>query len=118
MKKTNERRLQKAAKRYKSLAEKDPIGFRNHWNRMLVQPYLEEIRHRAKPQRRTAKLPEIFEVYRRADRLLVTAGEAVEALVGSETRNLLAAECAKAVGAVYDRRLYRLVKKRLFLGTP
>ena len=110
--------------------------FCREWQQFIVQPYIEEIQKRAdqlrlaervKNQRRTPAQIEslakscgnlgIFDVYRRADRLLIAAGGKVEKLVGNETRELLADQCANAVADVYDRRLYRLVKKHFYNRT-
>lgn len=133
MKTTGERRLSKTARRYAVLAQKDKKRCRDQWRKFILQPYLDEIQKRAdrlrlegrrKNQRRTPAQIEllakscgnlgIFDVYRRADRLLIAAGDTVERLVGDETRKLLVDECAKAVAGVYDKRLYQLVKKHFY----
>ena len=129
MGKTSERRLKKVAENYTNLlAEGDIEGFRRAWEER-VQGWLREIQRRVKlhrPLEETVSLnkvrrvsrrnvkTEIFEILDSANHLLLACGDAVEEMVGRETRAIITSECAKAVASVYDRRLYQPVTRGLY----
>lgn len=123
------RNLRKLARRYSELARTNDVRFRHEWNN-LVRGWLYEIHNRVRclcegeqisawvhsteeslfVEQKAERLG-IFDLYYRADNLLVMCGEEVEHLVGAETRAVLSAECSKAVSIIYgNKRLYKLRK--------
>jgi hypothetical protein len=131
MSKTN-RRLRKIARGYADLVAKgDLAGFHRAWDQRM-RGWLYDIDRRRMNSHYQSTVPQgeqqdkatmdsqyrarIFEVLDASNHLLAACGEAVERLVGEETRATLKSECANAVASIYDRRLYRplsgLVYKR------
>lgn len=132
MGKSSERRFKKEAKRLTELVEKDTSSFLKVWNCRIDRWLWEmcdiarqiQIKENTKETNQTAsdkklskkkmEVQTISGIWKRADNLIRACGEKVEALIGSQTRNLLDAECARLIAQVYDPQLYRIIAYRQY----
>lgn len=107
-----QRREKKRANQLTLLAISQPSSFQNEWKKML-EDWSSEILMRAREYKGDynhgkTNLP-IFDVLKKAERILGYFGEDAKRLVGQYTRERLRHECSEAVAGVMDRRLYWLV---------
>jgi hypothetical protein len=119
----SQRRFNNKVRELRSLLSESEAKFKIAWAKQ-VDGWLSEIRHRAWEWRKginnTSEASEkdfvrtkhslIFGVVDLADRLLADCGKQAELLVGAETREVLRAECSKAVANICDKRLYSVVQ--------
>lgn len=131
MSKTSERRFRKLARGYADLVATGNVDkFRLAWEQRMrgwlyeIEQRMRQHQERAEPDVITTDEtrrgmehnpnPRIFDIFDSANRLLKACGEAVEQLVGDETRAVLSSECANAVACIYDKRLYQPLRKQLY----
>ena len=112
MGKATQRRERKRAKQLSLLASTQPAIFLKEWKQMM-HAWSTEIQLRAREYKgdfRYGKtgLP-VFEILKKAERILGYCGQDAVRLVGRYTREQLLHECSQAVAGVMDRRLYWLV---------
>lgn len=109
MSKATRKRMRRRQQYLARLAENDPEKFRRQWAKRL-ESWSNLARRQANllvDLRRRPVAP-CFQIARRAIEELAACGEAALALEGECTRAAMGSECAKAVAAVVDPRLYRL----------
>jgi hypothetical protein len=112
-----QRRENKIANDLRQLAISNPARFQSEWETMLHYWTLEAIRRGKKLQQDPApeqtnvpQLP-VFDILKKAERLLALCGPEGERLVGTKTRDLLSHDCGKAVALAVDPNMYRLSVK-------
>lgn len=124
MGRASERKLRKEARRLVQLVETDIGSFITAWN-VRIDGWLREMRVVAarggsedssisedaatSRTRNSSEIETISGVCRRADKLIRACGASIETLVGTQTRDLLDAECARLIADVYEPRLYRVL---------
>lgn len=110
MSKATQRREEKLAKELRALAVSNPTHLKFTWKKLLEGWSLEAIRRgRLLQQDNLESYPlPVFDVLRKAERLLALCGPAVERLVGNKTRELLSHDCSKAFALAAEPHLYWL----------
>lgn len=109
-KNATQRREEKLAKELRALAVSNPTHLKFTWKNLLEGWSLEAIRRGRVLQQDSLEshsLP-VFDVLRKAERLLALCGPEVERLVGNKTRELLTHDCSKAFALAVEPHLYWL----------
>lgn len=109
-KNATQRREEKLAKELRALAVSNPTHLKSTWKNLLEGWSLEAIRRGRLLQQDSQKIHHlpVFDVLRKAERLLTLCGQEVEKLVGSKTRELLTHDCGKAFAIAAEPHLYWL----------
>lgn len=116
--KSGKKRFKKKVKELKMLLATNEKIFLNVW-RKQINGFLSEIQYRANLWRDGEEIPFdgdnlgfiekkrllIFDVLKLAETLLANCGMRAEQLVGAETRQVLEAECVRAISRVCDPHL-------------
>ena len=111
------RRERKLAKELAPLAISNPSLFKSKWERMLCLWTLEAARrgcllHGGRRDDRKASSENtellVFDVLKKAERLLDLCGPEAVLLVGARTRELLSNDCAKAIALAVDTNMYQM----------
>ena len=110
MGRATQRRERRLAQDLKALAERNPSHFNRIWN-LYVVGWCEEIAARtrslnSKHRKDTRGIAVLFDVSKKAERLLAMMGPTAERQVGTHTREILNHECCKAVEALTGTHLY------------
>lgn len=111
------RRERKLAYELRSLAISNPSLFKSKWESMLRLWTLEAMRRGrilkkglSNGQRATTEDVKllVFDVLKKAERLLAMCGPEAMQLMGARTRELLSNDCAKAIALAVDSNMYQL----------
>jgi hypothetical protein len=120
-KSATQRREEKLAKELLDLAISNPARFKHEWETMLCFWSMEAIRRgrilQKEPVSENSSCPQlpVFDILKKAERLLAMCGSEAEQLVGAKTRELLNHDCGKSFSKAVDQRMYQLTVK---LGQP
>lgn len=109
-KNATQRREEKLAKELRALAMSSPTHLKCTWEKLLEGWSLEAIRRgRLLQQDNLESYPlPVFDILRKAERLLALCGPKVDLLVGAKTRELLSHDCSKAFALAVEPHLYWL----------
>lgn len=105
-----ERRESRFAQKMRSLAASNPEHFKVEWRRMLEQWSMEAIRRGQllRQGHADARHLPVFDVLKKAQRVLALCGSEADCLVGPMTRELLSHDCSMAFAHGVEPGMYRL----------
>lgn len=110
MSNATQRRERKLAQELRNLATSNPERFKQEWKLMLDRWSTEAVR-RGQMQRNghsATRLLPVFDVLKKAQRVLTLCGPDAERLVGAMTSELLSHDCSKAFAHGVEPGMYRL----------
>ena len=118
MGKASDRRRRHRQAYLQNLAETDPAQFSLEWSKR-VESWAGEIERNAGrlADTKCGRMPGVFKTVDYALEELSAIGGAAQALEGDATREVLDAECCKAISRTVDTRMYRLSNIRQNLKT-
>ena len=123
MGKATQRRERRFANELQRLSACNPQRFTEIWQHNLTG-WCAEVEARGRGLRRgnpKASFQSLYAIPKKAERLLKAIGSEAECLVGTQTREVLEHECAKAVAKATDIRIYRFetdTVHRLMMNRP
>lgn len=110
MNNATQRRERKLAEDLRNIATSNPERFKHEWRLMLDRWSTEAIRRgqMLRQGHAAARNLPVFDVLKKAKRVLALCGPDAERLVGAMTRELLSHDCSKAFAQGVEPGMYRL----------